>query len=48
MLWVVQQKLKIGLLIALDQNYITQEQYNELDEKLTEIIKMLIGCIKRE
>lgn len=38
---------KNWLLIALDQNYITQEQFNNLDAKLTEIIKMLIGCIKR-
>lgn len=38
---------KNWLLIALDQNYITEEQYTSLDTKLTEIIKMLIGCIKR-
>lgn len=38
---------KNWLLIALNQNYITDGQYNELDTKLIEIIKMLIGCVKR-
>ena len=38
---------KNWLLIALDQNYITKAQYDNLCAKLTEIIKMLIGCIKR-
>jgi len=38
---------KNWLLIALNQNYITKDQFNNLDARLTEIIKMLIGCIKR-
>ncbi|TZE80679.1 four helix bundle protein [Calorimonas adulescens] len=35
------------LLTAFQNNYISREQYNALDEKLIEIIKMLYGYIKR-
>ncbi len=35
------------LLIAYQNGYINREQYDALDEKLIEIIKMLYGYIKR-
>jgi len=35
------------LLIAYQNGYINKEQYDALDEKLIEIIKMLYGYIKR-
>jgi len=35
------------LLTALQNNYISKEQYEILDNKTTEIIKMLYGYIKR-
>lgn len=35
------------LLIAYQNGYINREQYNALDEKLIEIIKMLYGYIKK-
>ncbi|MDK2801248.1 MAG: hypothetical protein PWQ70_2867 [Clostridiales bacterium] len=35
------------LLIACQNGYIHREQYDDLDEKLIEIIKMLYGYIKR-
>ncbi|MDK2821475.1 MAG: hypothetical protein PWP31_1440 [Clostridia bacterium] len=35
------------LITALDNNYISQEDYDLLELKLIEIIKMLIGCIRK-
>jgi four helix bundle protein len=35
------------LMLALQQEYITQEDFDKLDERFIEIIKMLIGCIKK-
>ncbi|MDN5331492.1 MAG: hypothetical protein PWP45_717 [Tepidanaerobacteraceae bacterium] len=34
------------LIIALDNGYISEEEYIMLEQKTTEIIKMLLGCIK--
>ncbi|MGB9855610.1 MAG: four helix bundle protein [Caldisericum exile] len=35
------------LIIAADNGYISQEDYDKLEEKTVEIIKMLIGCIRK-
>jgi len=35
------------LVVALDNGYISLKDYNKLEQKTTEIIKMLIGCIKK-
>lgn len=35
------------LVTALDNKYITQEDYDKLEQKTIEIIKMLIGCIRK-
>jgi four helix bundle protein len=35
------------LVIAADNGYISQEDYDKLEEKTVEIIKMLIGCIRK-
>ena len=40
-------EVRSHLITALQNNYISQEQYNALDEKVVEIIKMLYGYINR-
>ncbi|MCF6096052.1 four helix bundle protein [Thermovorax subterraneus] len=35
------------LVTALDNKYITQEDYDKLEQKTVEIIRMLIGCIRK-
>lgn len=40
-------EVRSHLITAFQNNYISQEQYNALDEKVVEIIKMLSGYINR-
>ncbi|TYP58862.1 four helix bundle protein [Thermosediminibacter litoriperuensis] len=35
------------LVVALDNGYISSEDYTMLEQKTVEIIRMLIGCIKK-
>jgi len=35
------------LLFALDMGYVAEEDYNQLEAKCLEIIKMLYGCVRR-
>jgi four helix bundle protein len=40
-------EIRSHLITALQSNYISQEQYDNLDRKVVEIIKMLYGYINR-
>ena len=40
-------EVRSHLITALQNNYISQEQYDNLDKKVVEIIKMLYGYINR-
>jgi len=40
-------EVRSHLITALQSNYISQEQYDNLDKKIVEIIKMLYGYINR-
>lgn len=40
-------EVRSHLITALQNNYISQEQYDNLDRKVVEIIKMLYGYINR-